>query len=403
MGSANVYQLQGEFEDSFCEENAAPALKDIRAIGAKADLDEQVHVREENIQRLTQYAGHVRGMRSGKLAFEHYLVGDGVELDEGATPTDDPLQEMLTVCMGGSYSDEGSVTAGAPTTTVIDVGAGEGIRFEPGQAVLFEDGGGSGIYEASIIESISTDTLTLAWALSNAPAAAKKVINGYCAYIDPSGTDTYQFSCIGDDNAHEWLLLGCWGGFKLSNLLQVDSVAKLAFDWTATDWEQDTAALATASFEGADPLPTNEQMEILFGNHGTSTRSRLSCSKLEIDPKVLEAHGAYHARGNLDHQGVDRVRMSKRINPTATIAPDASTAYLAAFNAATAKRLTVIIGNTPGQTIVIDLPKVYINTLPKDGAADDQLTTSINLIADEDDAGDASTAIMRSPIRITRL
>lgn len=406
MGIDRLRLIQGELETAFATENGSHTWQDIRAIDPVLTRGQVMHDVMENKQRITQGVDQVLGRMSegSRLAFGCYLRGDGVALDAAATPADDALQGLLKLALGGSSSGAGSVIDGAAsTTTVINVTAGHGVRFSAGAAIMVEDAGGAGINECSVIESISTDALTLKYALSNAPVTAgKKVWNSYTAYVDPAATGTWQFTDIGDDNAEEWLALGCVGGIAIQDLLQsaAGQLARVNFDFHVTSWEQDTLALAAGTYDGADLLGTAEDMRIQYQTHGTTTRNLISVSSLDVVPGITWTPRA--SRGNGDVEHIDRIRMTG-IAPTVTFTADPSAAYLAAHTARTAKSLFIMFGRTAGSSWIIELPKIKIQAPPPRANQAEQIAHQPSFRCHEDDCGTATTAMMRSPIRIHRL
>lgn len=77
---------------------------------------------------------------------------------------------MIKSALGGiSTAGAEYDTVSGSTTTVVNVDSGEGATFEEGEAVLVKDGTNG--YSIRNIESISSDALTMNFALSNAPGA----------------------------------------------------------------------------------------------------------------------------------------------------------------------------------------------------------------------------------------
>lgn len=402
MGIKRLQLLKGEVESAFCTENGAHSFADIRAIDPRINLDQQMHEIGENQQRITQFAGHVLGRKAAStLQFGASLRGDGTALSTGASAANDTLQDLLELCMGGSESDAGSTEdSSASTTTSIVVQNGHGSRFHSGGAIMVEGTGPNGENEISIIESISTDTLTLKVALSNAPTNGDNVWNSYTTYVDPSSTSTWQFQAIGDDSAEVFLALGCVGGFSLANLLQTDGLPTVNFDMMVTEWQSDSASLTAGSYDGADFLGTTEGMEVHYQDHGNTTRNLISVSALDIQPNITRTQ--LFARGNADKQHTDRIRMTG-CAPTATFTADPSSAFYTAHANQTEKILLVTFGRTAGSSWAIEIPRAVISAVPQPAGHAEQNAVSVALRAREDNCGGSATARERSPIRVHRL
>jgi hypothetical protein len=340
-------------------------------------------------------------IRDSRLAFRRYLVGDGDALNTGAVPADDGTHLLLETAMGGGYSAAGSTILGAgATTTVLPVQVGHGARFRAGTAVMVEGTASDGTNEISVIQSVAGDSITLEYALSTAPADGESVWNSYTTYIDPSATATLQAQLLGEVAADQWLGLGVYGGFQLQNLLQLDDVAQLAFDLAVSKWEADTGTLAAGSYDGASPLGTNQDLQIQWQVHGTTTRNLISLSQLDVDPGITWT--PLYARGNADKEHVDRVRMTA-CRPTATFTADVDSAFQTVFAAQTYQLLSIMFGRTPGSSWCVCIPRAKIAQVPARGIHAEQTATQVNLIACENDSDDASTALMRSPIFISRI
>lgn len=405
MGIDKLRALRGELETVFAVENDSHSWTDLRALDMSSTVAQQMHDRAEHKVRLAQQNAQVHGRKSegSNVAFGLYLCGDGVALDTDATPANDTLQDLLELCMGGSASGAGSTAAADCTTTVINVQAGHGTRFAAGKAIMVEGTGPAGENEISIIESISTDALTLKIALSSAPSPDDEVWNSYTAYLDSSATATWQFQALHDDTALIFDLLGAVGRIALANILGVSDLPRVNFELQVTDWEvntDDDLSDVVGTYDGAAPLGTTEGMEVHWQTHGTSARNLISVSALEVDPGITWTLHA--ARGNGDRQHIQRAVMTG-IAPTATFTADPLAAFWTVFTAKTEKILAIMFGRTAGSSWCIEVPRAVMSAVPVPGAHGEQPAQQITLRAHEDDCGDATTALMRSSIRIHRL
>ena len=374
---------------------------DVHASDIELTREQQVHRRMERTQRLTQRQGNIHGRRSCSLRFGHALQGDGVALDAEANPVDDSLQTLLNACLGGGYAAAGStVLGGDATTTVIPVQEGHGVRFRAGTAVMVEGTGPGGRNEISWIEGVAADDITLAIALTAPPADGGAVWNSHTSYLDPAATTTLQSLLTGEAVADTFLVLGLAGGLTLEGLLQLEAPARALFELAGVRWETGVDTLAAGTYDGADPLGTGEDVEIHWQDHGASARSLLNCSALEIVPGVTWTQ--LMARGSEDREHVSRVRIT-RAEPTASFTADVDADFLADFTVQTEKMLLLANGRTPGSSWAVCLPRCRINAVPPRGEHGEQTASQVSIEALENDAGDASTALMRSPIFISRL
>jgi hypothetical protein len=391
--------FQGEAEDSFATLNAVPALLDVRAIEPALTLEQQVHANNEKQQRITQFAGHTLGRKSGRVSFGTYLRGDGVALTSSASPVKDTLQSLLEIAMGGGTNGAGGAcVAGCTSTLLVMVNTAMATSFSAGQAVLVASTGTSNTHEMAVLKSRSTSAWTLEYALSSAPASTSVVWNAYTAYVDPAATATWQFKGIGEDGNDKFWMLGCAGGLTFADLLGLEDVPKVQFDWMATKWLKTSATMTSGSYDGGALLGTSNDLEVHFQDDGTSTRNLISVSSLEINPGITWT--PLYARGNDDIEHTDRIRLT-RCEPTVTFTADAGSQFWTEFNLQTTKRLTVMSGKTAGQSWCIDIPRCVASVVPARAEHAEQTAVTVTLRALEDDA--ASTALGRSPIRVHRV
>lgn len=403
MGIARLMLLKGVTEATFGHEVTSASTYDIEAIDPQLNADQLMHESAENQQRITQFAGYTLGRKSNsRVTFGVYLKGDGVALSSGATTTGDSLNALLLHSMGGRDAGKGSVISAATTTSVTVTTSGCGAKFLPGKAILVETSSATAEWQQTIVRSCTTSTgvIHLEVKLSAVPGAGAKVINSHSYYIDPSATATYQFRAHGDDAADIWLMLGCIGGFSIADLLQIEAgqLPRLNFDYGVTEWQKETGTLAAGSFDGAALLGTTSEMEIHYQTHGTYARNLISVSAIDPQPNITWT--MLPARGNADHQHVDRWRMTG-VAPSVSFTADPAAAFWTVHSAQTEKRVTIMFGKTPGSSWCIDLPRLVMSAVPQRGTHAEQVATQCAFRALEDDA--AANALGRSPIRIHRL
>lgn len=105
----------------------------------------------------------ILGAENPSASFSHYLRHSGVE---GQAPN---YKELLEAAFGAEVVEATEYdTVGGSTTTIVEVDSGEGVEFERGQPLLIKDSTNG--YSIRPVQSVSTDSLTLGFALDNAPA-----------------------------------------------------------------------------------------------------------------------------------------------------------------------------------------------------------------------------------------
>lgn len=149
------------------------------------------------------------GMAKSTLGFEnptasisHYFKHSGVE---GTEPAFGLLVESSLGGTGGPGAEYDTV-AGS-TVSVVNVDTGEGSNYERGTALLVKDATNG--YSIRNVLSVSTDALTLAFDLSNAPASGVNLGNAILKKPADSGHPTFcQWIYRGNGGATE-LMAGC--------------------------------------------------------------------------------------------------------------------------------------------------------------------------------------------------
>ena len=402
MAISRLRMVRGEVETTFATENGSHSWLGVRAIDPQLTMEQQLHPQQYVQQRITQFPGaHLLGRRSGRLSFGMYLCGDGTPLSVAAATTGDTLHSLVKLAMGGASSAQGSAAKAGCTLSTINVNTS--ANFSAGAAIMAPTGT-SQAREISVIKSIANSTLTLEWKMSSAATTAEKVFNSFSYYIDPAATTTWQFQCVGEagSSIDSFLCLGCVGGFSFTNLLGLDGPPQINFDLQVTRWETDVVAItATTTYDcGADPLNTATQMQCFYQDENTTTRTFLPVSNVEINPGIVWT--PLYARGQGDTEHVERIRMT-RVEPTVTFTTDAAAAYWTELNSQTVKRFALLFGATEGYSWVIDIPRAYVQTVPVRAEHAEQTAVTVTLRAKEDDAGAATSAMLRSPLRIHRL
>lgn len=411
IAHSKLQLLKIEEETVFATENAPHAWQDVRAIDPAMTRSQANHRRRHRQQRLTMHPDFVLGRKGGGVTFGHELVGATTLLNEGAAAADDTLGLMIKCCLGNSYSAAGSECEVGCTTTVLNVKAGQGLRFRAGTAILVENAGGAGVNEMSVVKSVATDAITLEFALSNAPGDGDKIWNSYSYYIDPSQYTTLQAQLIGEAAADVWLALGLIGKLTFQNLLQLQEVATAQFDLSLVQWDEDIATLAAGSYDEAAPVGTSDEMELHVQDDGTTTRNLISASALEINPNVTWTQ--HFARGAAEHEHVVRVRQTGGAavgsGPTVSLTVDIDDDFRADYEGKTKKMIALMAGRTAGAAWAVIVPRGEIMNPPTRAEHSEMVAYQLEIEAHENDAGAdssgaaASTALMRSPFVLCRL
>lgn len=102
-----------------------------------------------------------------KLTFNLKGIPASAQLDAGDSPAALPQRILFTHHFGTEYADEGGAIDTGASTTSLPLGSGQGANFTRGTWIKVLV---SGEWEVTMVTAIATDTLTVAPALSAAPA-----------------------------------------------------------------------------------------------------------------------------------------------------------------------------------------------------------------------------------------
>lgn len=122
---------------------------------------------------------NIIGTEAPEASFSHYLRASSVVAQ---APTYGVLLEAAlgaTGIAGAEYN-----TVASSTTSVVKVDTGEGASFERGEGLLIKDSTNG--YRIRVIDSISTDDLTIGFQVPNAPGTGVNL--GRCVLYKPANT-----------------------------------------------------------------------------------------------------------------------------------------------------------------------------------------------------------------------
>jgi len=260
-----------------------------------------------------------------------YAKGSGTS---GVAPDADLLYES---CLGGrSLASTEYNTVASSTTTLIKVDTGEGATFEAGEALIIQDATNG--YSIRNIDSISSNDLTINFALSNAPGTG---IDLGKALLYKGGSDHPSFSA--------WLYNGNGGAVQAAAGCRVSGL--------------------TMNFNAG------QQAEVEFTYEG---------SKYYFNPIVITT-------GTNDSFDItdDAVTDANIIIPAGIYDPmDLAEAIQTALNAASTEDYTCVYSNTTGKFTMATATSAVFSILWNTGSlAADTIGTSIGFLVAADDTG----------------
>ena len=290
-----------------------------------------------------------------------------VQLDDGATPTTYELTPRLVLAhaLGSQLANEGDTISGtASTPTVIDVT--DGTRFKKGTFIAVEV---AGQMEWAKITNISTHALTIAPALSAAPATGGEIVRNlynFCPAETLTNSLTVQQAFVGDANA-QVVANGCYGDVSF-DLPEFGKLPSMSLALTATNFigpsgQAPPLSVASATDEMGPPFAWAPSVYLATS---VARATRLACEGATIeyandwqlvrDPGATQTVSAVVATGG---------------RPTAvkaTIKLRFDSGYKTAFDADTAYQMTIVqrIGTgTSASFWIWEIPVARLVAQPK--------------------------------------
>lgn len=174
------------------------------------------------------------GITTGVLPIHILLLGLGLGSASDSITTDAEFlkgfglfRPNFTASKAATYGsgDVGVVTS----TTVLDVGVGNGADYQPGHLFACGDTAADTAPSVSWIKTISTDTLTFADAMANLAVAGDDTWSTVVAAITDQQPVPFTLRILGDNAADKVALIGCQVD-KITLTLKAQEVLQVEFD-----------------------------------------------------------------------------------------------------------------------------------------------------------------------------
>ena len=195
LSRASVLAIKEESTEGTLQ--AVASATDFIAIQPSPEITPNIEsISNDEIRNSIGAAKPIQGLESPEASLSHYLRHSGVE---GQAPNYGQLLE----CVFGSTSSQSTerTTTTGSTTTVVNLAAG-GSDYARGKAILLKDGTNG--YSIRPVHSVSTNALTLGFALANAPATG--VTGGKFVNYSPANSSHPAMSLHlynGNDHSYE--------------------------------------------------------------------------------------------------------------------------------------------------------------------------------------------------------
>jgi hypothetical protein len=276
-------------------------------------LDEQMETPGHTMQLIDAQPIKVHMPKRGRLGFDINLAGLG--LATGAR-TQGGLGLLLKVAMGGEFLGNSTTVndAGATTTTIILTSAS---NFRIGGVAVFTSSL-TGKLEAREIKNISSNTVTLKYALTGAPANGSAVYGAATYYLgsntqlsDANDGTTLQLLVRGLEPDDRWLFRGGQLASPPKFTIAPGGIPRMSFEWQFAQWFQADGASTGGDFVGpeltASATYSNYRVHVIKDSElrvhtvGTSslTSTNVDATAFEFNPNI--AYWPHLAPGGLNN------------------------------------------------------------------------------------------------------
>lgn len=325
---------------------------------------------EAGVQRIHQRrAGH-RGFKSATLDITGDLVPLAAPFDADATPTQDTLSRVLESMLAcEAVRSAGSTVAASSDPAEFTAEAGHGARFFPTTTVLVETGVGTGIYVASAVAGVSTDTVTLRPELPFTPAVGARVLSGdyvYLGYEAVEAQTSLQFLVEGEDRDMIWLALGCQGPLAIE--WPLGGLPRWSSQFAGANWLRDSeiatpqggSPLSIATLSGGTPVPVTAG-SIVFGEAAGLARTTPTIAELAVTlGSSWQPIDSYNGV-----EGKAKMAFSRGEQPTVSMLVLAEDNYYgAAFRNGAIFRLLAQAGNRAAGCLTMHMPSLELIAEP---------------------------------------
>ena len=262
------------------------------------------------------------------------------------------IGNLLSACVGsvvngGGRGDLVAASANASTITVAD-----GTQFAAGQYIGV-DVDAAGTIEWTQVTNVATHVLTVSPALSSSATAADRVYNTFTVQPADASHEPVTFEVYEDAVKH--VVNGAKGTFSIDGI-ETDELPKVNFSFISGGNETLSDLAIPADFEDVyvnynPPIPVGSFLQIAPTTAITPSEEFRGAS-FELGSTMSRRYSPKGAAG------ITEVSLTEWDSPTITcqINMDTLSSFnpVTAYEAGTLQRVRLILGGTPGRTVVID-------------------------------------------------
>jgi len=362
----------------------------------------QGSIENENYrQRALATREKVRALRNCQISFGVYAHGrGGTGVAEGASATTDYQNTIMESAWGGSLLGlHANIEAGS-TSTIVNVGAGQGASLLPGSTMFMCDVSDSNRGRFVVVSSRSTDAITLKTAVPfGSPAATDTggaTITNYFntdALVNQADTDysTLAFIAFGELSDDVQQVTGCKPNLTAIEGLAPGEAPIMRFEVLCATGDNEglTAPTGFTDPDGESPVvtATGSDTYVSIAEYGTAALADIEAQSFVITPGVISQPvpcvGGVEGRSGYTMTGFDETMIE--------LVVDYDDSWAAGWEAGTQYHVMIQVGSTAGTAIGWYAPRCEIAEDPARTTTTDLATTTLKLRCLEDSASTSAT------------
>lgn len=238
-------------------------------------------------QRIDDVDEQILGRKRCTLGLTSVLASHGTGIDGDTTPptnADWGMARMMKAIMGGEQTQtpeaSGTTVASVSSNSQFDVTAGHGDRFLAGTGIALVI---SGKLECRVVESVSTDTITVKHEFSGTPTGT--VYGSVTHYLTEDPNTSLQFVVEGAETEDRYVLQGLQGGFTLG--IEPGQLPTIAFNLNGATWtKMGSGSLSNVTHSNFSPAGVVDS-EFIVGTVGTAAGNIVHVQTTSWEPAIV--------------------------------------------------------------------------------------------------------------------
>ncbi|MEM9067086.1 MAG: hypothetical protein AAGE52_01230 [Myxococcota bacterium] len=325
---------------------------------AAVALNEEILETQEAQQFIDAYPRTVRGPRSAELSFSMVLAPTGSPAGDGvASPTFDSNAAMLMLkAFFGATDDANAGTTFQAVTDAANWTLTSAAGFPNAGALGWVDSAGA--YHMRELVTSSAPKV----ALPSTPLVSDVAYASTSIYLASNPPTTIQMIVEGANSEDRWVLMGGQVTAAPTLTIPIGDLPTISFTITFADWEKlGAAAITPATYDLFRPVYTQGHFVAQVGGTTTFQELDIASAAYTLNSPVFQA--VTSPRGT--PSGRSTVRCFRRIRavPAAAVAislPYEDDRWFTERDDREYYHLGYQIGNAPGETILITVPKAQV-------------------------------------------